>query len=49
MILQVETYTVDMGNPLINVLTNFKPGDTITIKLIRGGARHEVSVTLGTR
>jgi 2-alkenal reductase len=48
-ILQVENYTVDMGNPLINVLTNFKPGDNITIKLIRGGARQEVSVTLGTR
>jgi 2-alkenal reductase len=48
-IVQVESYTVDMGNPLINVLTNFKPGDTITIKLIRGGARQEVSVTLGTR
>jgi len=48
-ILQVESYTVDMGNPLINVLTNFKPGDTINIKLIRGGARQEVSVTLGTR
>ncbi len=48
-ILQVESYTVDIGNPLINVLTNFKPGDTITIKLIRAGARQEVSVTLGTR
>jgi 2-alkenal reductase len=48
-ILQVESYTVDMGNPLINVLTNFKPGDNITIKLKRGGARQEVSVTLGTR
>ena len=48
-ILQVENYTVDMGNPLINVLTNFKPGDNITIKLIRSGSRQEVSVTLGTR
>ena len=30
-------------------LATFKPGDTINIKLIRGGARQEVSVTLGTR
>jgi 2-alkenal reductase len=48
-IIQVESYTVDMANPLINVLTNFKPGDNITITLIRGGSRQEVSVTLGTR
>ena len=48
-ILQVESYPVDTDHPLSNVLTSFKPGDTITIKLMRNGSRREVRVTLGTR
>jgi S1-C subfamily serine protease len=48
-ILQVESYLVDTDHPLINVLIGFKPGDSITIKLMRNGSRREVRVTLGTR
>lgn len=48
-ILQVESYPVDIDHPLLNVLTSFKPGDAITIKLMRNGSRREVRVTLGTR
>ncbi|HST03214.1 MAG TPA: trypsin-like peptidase domain-containing protein [Chloroflexia bacterium] len=48
-ILQVESFPVDADHPLVNVLTGFKPGDTVTITLLRNGSRQEVSVTLGTR
>jgi 2-alkenal reductase len=48
-ILQVESFPVDANHPLVNVLTGFKPGDTVTITLLRNGSRQEVSVTLGTR
>ncbi|MGA7733610.1 MAG: trypsin-like peptidase domain-containing protein [Chloroflexia bacterium] len=48
-LLQIDSYALNEEHPLPNVITNFKPGDTVTIQLLRNGERLDVEVTLGTR
>lgn len=48
-LLQIDNYTLNEDHPLANILTNFKPGDRVTLILIRSGQRLNVQVTLGTR
>lgn len=48
-ILKVDDYILNDQHPLINVLTSFKPGDTITLKLVRDSKQLDIKVTLGTR
>jgi S1-C subfamily serine protease len=48
-ILQVDNYVLNEDHPLINVLTSFKPGDNVTLQIIRDGKRLDIKVTLGTR
>ncbi len=48
-IMKVDDYTLDEDHPLVNVLTNFQPGDTITLQIVRNGKRLVMDVTLGTR
>ena len=49
MILTVNDITLDDAHPLINVLTNFKPGDTVTLRVLSNGKVSELQVKLGTR
>lgn len=48
-LLRVNDYTLDAQYPLANILTNFKPGDTVTLHLLRDGASMQMDVVLGTR
>ncbi|HEV8490317.1 MAG TPA: trypsin-like peptidase domain-containing protein [Candidatus Limnocylindrales bacterium] len=48
-IVAIEGVTIDTEHPLDAVLSQFAPGQTVTIALIRNGNRQAVSVTLGTR
>jgi serine protease Do len=45
----IEGQPVDAAHPLDSVLTQFAPGRTITIGLLRNGAQLQVQVTLGVR
>ena len=40
---------VDTEHPLDSVLTQFAPGRTVTLGVLRGGQKMDVKVTLGTR
>ena len=40
---------LDAGHSLDEMLIRFKPGDQITLSILRDGRTHEVRVTLGTR
>lgn len=48
-ILKVNDFELGEENPLANILTNFKPGDTVTLTLLRNGSIEELQVTLGQR
>jgi 2-alkenal reductase len=48
-ILKVNDFDLGEDHPLTNVLTNFKPGDTVTLTMLRDGRTEQVRVTLGTR
>jgi 2-alkenal reductase len=48
-ILRVNDFILDENHPLVNVLTNFKPGDTVTLKVLRSSKSRDIKVTLGTR
>jgi 2-alkenal reductase len=48
-IMRVNDLDVNEDHPLTNVLTNFKPGDTVTLTLLRDARTRQVQVTLGTR
>jgi len=45
----IEGQRIDVGHSLEDVLVRFKPGDTITLTVLRDGATIDVEVTLGTR
>jgi S1-C subfamily serine protease len=40
---------IDAAHSLEDVLVRFRPGDEVTLSILRGGATIEVKVTLGTR
>lgn len=48
-ILKVNDIILDDAHPLINVLTNFKPGDTVTLRVLSDGKASDLQVKLGTR
>jgi len=48
-ITSVEGITIDTSHPLDAVLTQFAPGKTVTIEIIRGGQKMTLRLTLGTR
>ena len=45
----ISGQTIDALHPLDAVLTQFAPGDKITLEIIRGADHKSVTVTLGTR
>ena len=47
--LAVDGHTVDSGDDLLNLSDQYKIGDTVTLKLLRGGRRREIKVTLAAR
>jgi S1-C subfamily serine protease len=48
-IVSIEGQTIDNEHPLDSVLTQFAPGRTVTLGILRSGQKLEVQVTLGTR
>jgi S1-C subfamily serine protease len=48
-IVKVNGHAIDRDNPLDATLSEFAPGDTVTIELLRDGQTMSVSLTLGTR
>ena len=48
-IVTIEGQAIDSEHPLDSVLTQFAPGRTVTIGLLRNGQTVEVKLTLGTR
>ncbi|MBF6611795.1 MAG: trypsin-like peptidase domain-containing protein [Chloroflexi bacterium] len=48
-ILKANDITIDENNPLTDILTRFRPGDKITLSVIRNGKLLSVPATLGTR
>jgi serine protease Do len=48
-IVSVEGQAIDTEHPLDAVLSQFAPGQTISVTILRSGSQQKVSVTLGTR
>ena len=48
-IVSIEGQTIDSEHPLDSVLTQFAPGRTVTLGILRNGQKIDVQVTLGTR
>jgi S1-C subfamily serine protease len=48
-ITKVNDQAIDTDNPLDATLSEFAPGDTVTVQLLRGGQTMTVQVTLATR
>jgi S1-C subfamily serine protease len=48
-ITKIEDQTIDADHPLDAVLSQFSPGQTVTLSITRGGDQLTVDVTLGTR
>ncbi len=48
-IMAIDGQAVDTEHPLDSVLTQFAPGKTVTIDLLRNGQKVQVQVTLGVR
>jgi 2-alkenal reductase len=48
-ILTIDEYGLDEDHPLVNVLINFQPGDTVTLSMLRDTKPLELEVKLGTR
>ena len=48
-ITSVEEITIEGNHPLDAVLTQFAPGKTVTIEILRGGQKLTLQLTLGTR
>jgi len=48
-IVTIEGQTLDTEHPLDSVLTQFAPGRTVTLGILRGSQKVEVQITLGTR
>jgi S1-C subfamily serine protease len=48
-ITKIEDQTIDADHPLDAVLSQFSPGQTVNVSIVRGGEQLTVKVTLGTR
>jgi S1-C subfamily serine protease len=48
-VLSIEGQAIDAEHPLDAILTQFAPGDSITLEVLRGGQRLTLEVKLGTR
>jgi serine protease Do len=48
-ITELDSQRIDANHDLNNLLLRYKPGDTVTLKVLRGGHTMTISVTLGTR
>jgi S1-C subfamily serine protease len=48
-VVSIEGQAIDAEHPLDAVLTQFAPGDSITLEVLRGEERLTLEVTLGTR
>jgi S1-C subfamily serine protease len=48
-IVRVDDQAIDRDNPLDATLSQFAPGDTVTIEVLRGGQSLRLPLTLGTR
>ena len=48
-ITKIGDITLDGEHPLDAVISQFSPGDTVTISVIRDGSTMTVELTLGTR
>jgi 2-alkenal reductase len=48
-ITSVEGKVIDDGHPLDATLSQFSPGQTVSVEILRGGERITLEVTLGTR
>jgi 2-alkenal reductase len=48
-IVKVNGQAIDGNHPLDATLSEYAPGDTVTVELLRNGSTVSVSVTLGTR
>jgi S1-C subfamily serine protease len=48
-IVSIEGQPIDTQHPLNSVLTQFAPGQTVTLQILRDGNRQNVQLTLGTR
>ena len=48
-IVAIEGQTIDSEHPLDSVLTQFAPGRTVTLGILRNGQKIDIQVTLGVR
>lgn len=48
-ILSIDGIVLDETHPLANVLTNFQPNQTVTLRVLNNGTARELQVKLGTR
>jgi S1-C subfamily serine protease len=48
-IVKVNTQSIDGDHPLDATLSEYAPGDTISVEVLRGGQSQTLSLTLGTR
>jgi len=48
-IVSIEGQPIDVEHPLNAILTQFAPGQTVALQIIRDGDRQNVQLTLGTR
>lgn len=46
-IIAIEDTPVEVGDDLLRVLDQYAPGDTITLRVVRGGEERDVKVALG--
>lgn len=47
-IAKVGSQTIDSTHSLTSIIANFKPGDKLSLTIVRGGKTQTISVTLGT-
>jgi 2-alkenal reductase len=48
-ITSIDGHRIDAGASLDDVLSEFKPGETLTLEVLRGGQTTQLELTLGTR
>ena len=48
-IVSIEGITIDSEHPLDDVLTQYPPGKTVTLGVLRDGKEIQLQLTLGTR